>query len=72
MTPHSVGRCPKESGDRLPLGEAFFKRGFLNRTHTDSYRTSTVTVECSVDSESGVWELIVINGKASSNHTVVS
>ena len=30
MTPHSVGRCPKDRGDRRPLGEPFFKRAFLN------------------------------------------
>ena len=38
MTPHSVGRCPKDRGDRLPLGEPFFKRVFLNNTCEFSMR----------------------------------
>jgi len=32
MTPRSAGRCPKDRGDRIPLGEPFFKRVFLNST----------------------------------------
>ena len=32
MTPHSVGRCPKDRGDRSQLGKPFFKRVFLNIT----------------------------------------
>ena len=41
MTPHSVGRCPKDRGDRRPLGEPFFKRVFLNNSCKNSYKNNT-------------------------------
>ena len=42
MTPHSVGRCPKDRGDRSLLGKPFFKRFFLNKKCKSFYMSTEV------------------------------
>ena len=47
MTPHSVGRCPKDRGDRSQLGKPFFKRVFLNKKCKSFYMsTEVISVRC--------------------------
>ena len=67
MTPHSVGRCPKDRGDRSLLGKPFFKRVFLNRStnslyvshRTDKSRGSFNKL-CVYDSEAVWWDVYCI------------
>ena len=53
MTPHSVGRCPKDRGDRSQLGKPFFNSVFLNITCKTSVRVSPLCVLFHIHKQKG-------------------